>query len=82
MQRYTAVCLSLTFFLIQPFGLAQNADTAPQDARNQVTQTFERTAPALGGPLPSLSLFDGKGNQLNLDQLRGHYTVLVFGCLT
>ena len=38
--------------------------------------------PAVGTMVPEVSLFDENGQPFSTDQLRGKYTVLVFGCLT
>lgn len=38
--------------------------------------------PAAGTQLPSVAAFDENGQPFSTDQLRGNYTVLVFGCLT
>ena len=36
----------------------------------------------VGDPLPKVFAYDDKGNEFQLRRLKGHYTVLVFGCLT
>ncbi|MDA1230048.1 MAG: hypothetical protein O2856_04675 [Planctomycetota bacterium] len=38
--------------------------------------------PTAGTSLPSVSILDETGESFSTDQLRGQYTVLVFGCLT
>lgn len=43
---------------------------------------FDRTAPQVGDPLPDAAGFDADGKKFNLRSLKGHYTVLTFGCLT
>lgn len=43
---------------------------------------FREVSPRLGEPLPDLAGYDEQGNTFSLDQLKGHLTVLVFGCLT
>lgn len=35
-----------------------------------------------GSSLPDLKLYDSEGKALSLKELQGHYSVLVFGCLT
>jgi len=82
MHRSTAAWLSLAFFLVPSFAAAQNANLAPRNARNELMQTFEQTAPAVGVKLPNIPLFDATGHKFGLHELQGHYTVLVFGCLT
>jgi hypothetical protein len=43
---------------------------------------FDREAPQIGDPLPDVVGLDAEGNQFPLRKLKGHYTVLTFGCLT
>ncbi len=43
---------------------------------------FDRAAPQIGDPLPDVKGFDAGGKEFNLRSLKGHYTVLTFGCLT
>ncbi len=38
--------------------------------------------PRVGSLLPEVSAFDEQGNEFSTGTLRGHYSVLVFGCLT
>ncbi len=56
---------------------------AQLNPRKQTTQRFESRAPAVGQPLPDLTLYDAGGEKRRLSQLlQGHYTVIVLGCLT
>ena len=43
---------------------------------------IERSGLRVGMTLPDVSAYDADGNELRMSELRGHYTVLVFGCLT
>ena len=38
--------------------------------------------PRVGTQLPDVSAFDEDGREFSLSELRGEYSVLVFGCLT
>ncbi len=38
--------------------------------------------PAVGTMLPDVTVFDDQGKKFSTAQLRGHHSVLVFGCLT
>ncbi len=38
--------------------------------------------PQAGSILPEITVFDDQGNKFSSKSLRGHYSVLVFGCLT
>ena len=43
---------------------------------------FDRAAPQIGDPLPDVTGLDAEGHEFPLRNLKGHYTVLTFGCLT
>jgi peroxiredoxin len=47
-----------------------------------VSQRFDKASPAVGDPLPDVTALDAEGRPLRLSELKGQYTVLVFGCLT
>jgi len=53
-----------------------------QSARDGVIQSFDRKSPAVGEQLPDLRAFNAAGETIQLGELKGNYTVLVFGCLT
>ena len=47
------------------------------------SQRFEETAPAVGEAVPDVVVYDESGKEQKLREIvRGHYTVLVLGCLT
>ena len=43
---------------------------------------LERSGLRIGSTLPDLTAYDEAGRDLPINQLKGDYTVLVFGCLT
>ncbi len=43
---------------------------------------FLAAAPLVGEPLPEVSIYAADGTEFSTKSLRGHYTVLTFGCLT
>lgn len=43
---------------------------------------FDRAAPQIGDPLPDTAGLDADGKEFKLRSLKGHFTVLTFGCLT
>ncbi len=45
-------------------------------------QLFPGSGPALGQPLPDITVYDAEGKEFKLSSLKGDYSVLVFGCLT
>lgn len=51
-------------------------------ASQLLVQRFDRQAPQIGDPLPDAAGLDSDGNEFQLQSLKGHYTVLTFGCLT
>lgn len=58
----------------------ENPDVAK--TREGVNQQFDRRSPAIGTALPDLKAYDADGKEVRLGNLKGQYTVLVFGCLT
>ena len=75
MFRFSAVLTATLILAAQPV-LAQ------QPARNQLQSGFNAKAPAIGTELPAASGYTADGEPFNLRDLRGEYTLLVFGCLT
>ena len=51
-------------------------------ASQLLVQRFDRQAPQIGDLLPDAAGLDSDGNEFQLRSLKGHYTVLTFGCLT
>ncbi len=49
---------------------------------DQYEKKFAARDPKLGQTMPDASAFDENGNPFQLNQTRGKYTVIVFGCLT
>jgi cytochrome oxidase Cu insertion factor (SCO1/SenC/PrrC family) len=43
---------------------------------------FTRQRPAISDALPDVTVYDVEGREVKTSSLRGHYTVLTFGCLT
>ena len=41
-----------------------------------------KQSPTIGDALPDLTVYTADGKELKTSSLRGHYTVLDFGCLT
>ena len=59
-----------------------SAAAGAASAREQVNWQFESKAPGIGEPLPDITVLDAEGRDFPLRDLRGSYSVLVFGCLT
>jgi hypothetical protein len=66
--------------LLASFAIGQTKQG--RSAREGVMQSFERKSPAVGERLPDLKAFNAAGETIQLGELKGDYTVLVFGCLT
>ncbi len=45
-------------------------------------EEFLKGKPAVGDPLAELAVYSPDGTEFKTSDLRGHYTVLTFGCLT
>jgi cytochrome oxidase Cu insertion factor (SCO1/SenC/PrrC family) len=45
-------------------------------------EDFLRSKPLIGDILPDVTVYSPDGTPFKTDDLRGHYTVLTFGCLT
>jgi len=55
---------------------------AQKSARGQLQSGFAAKAPPIGAELPDASGYTADGKPFNLRELKGKYTVIVFGCLT
>lgn len=56
---------------------------AQREKRKMMTdEEFARAKPALGEVIPDVTVYDSAGKEVKTSSLRGHYTVLTFGCLT
>jgi cytochrome oxidase Cu insertion factor (SCO1/SenC/PrrC family) len=57
---------------------------APASAQKdrQSDEDFVREKPAVGEMLPDVVVYSPDGKEFKTADLRGHYTVLTFGCLT
>ena len=53
-----------------------------QPRREQKEEDFLKGKPAVGDVIPDLTVYTSDGKEVKTSDLRGHYTVLTFGCLT
>jgi cytochrome oxidase Cu insertion factor (SCO1/SenC/PrrC family) len=76
--------LVMAGFLTSTFSISSGyAQGNPNSqSRGRSTGGFDQQAPALGQPLPDVKLYTADGKEFSTSQLKGSYTVLVFGCLT
>jgi cytochrome oxidase Cu insertion factor (SCO1/SenC/PrrC family) len=45
-------------------------------------EEFVKEKPTIGDKLPDVAVYTPDGKEFQTSDLRGHYTVLTFGCLT
>ena len=63
--------------------IAGSLTTVAQAQRMQQREReFLRSKPLIGDQLPDVAVFALDGTPFKTADLRGHYTVLTFGCLT
>jgi hypothetical protein len=55
---------------------------APAQRNKKKDEDFVKARPVVGDPLPVLEVHRPDGKPFSTSELRGGYTVLVFGCLT
>lgn len=67
------------FFTLAVFALTTDAQAQRMQEREQ---EFLRSKPLVGDPLPDVTVYTTDGMPFKTSDLRGHYTVLTFGCLT
>lgn len=60
----------------------QRPGQSGQSGRSQVSSAFSRSAPGIGESIPEVTVYTADGKKFSTSQLKGSYTVLVFGCLT
>ena len=64
-------------------GLTATAVGQPPSQKSQKKdEEFVKAHPRAGEPLPDETVYTPDGKELRTGGLRGHYTVLTFGCLT
>jgi cytochrome oxidase Cu insertion factor (SCO1/SenC/PrrC family) len=56
--------------------------TAALAQKQKSEEDFVKEKPTVGDALPDLTVYDTDGKEVKTSSLRGHHTVLVFGCLT
>lgn len=74
----------MRFLLLVVLAVAAAAALAPPPGRKDPARDddFLKERPRVGDRLPDLTAFTPDGAEVRLADLRGHYTVLTFGCLT
>jgi cytochrome oxidase Cu insertion factor (SCO1/SenC/PrrC family) len=67
--------------MVTGLALALAAPAAAQGKKER-EEDFVKARPAVGDPLPDVTVYSPDGKEFSTASLRGHYTVLTFGCLT
>jgi cytochrome oxidase Cu insertion factor (SCO1/SenC/PrrC family) len=66
----------------QPQAVSAGGRRDARGAASGMMRQFDEQSPPVGARLPEIAAFDHEGEPFSLEQLKGSYTVLVFGCLT
>jgi len=75
--------VSLLAIIGAPFAsYGQRPEQGGQSGRSQVATSFQRSSPGIGEVIPEVTVYTADGKKFSTSQLKGSYTVLVFGCLT
>lgn len=72
---------AILLFLVTVSLLVPTADAQQRNLKAREAE-FMSTPPLVGEPLPEVELFDIDGKPFSTASMKGHYTVLTFGCLT
>lgn len=72
----------LTFGLVSGDLLGQPSGHGRQGGGRQMPKMFGEDVVNVGEPLPDVEIFSDTGKKFRTSQLKGKYTVIVFGCLT
>ena len=71
----------LSFFMLALAFVAFPTDVQAQKMQER-EEDFLRSKPLIGDQLPDVTVYSPDGTPSKTGALRGHYTVLTFGCLT
>ena len=75
--------MRLTSLFVLALVLTASPDGVRAQRRMQEReQEFLRSKPLINDPLPDVTIYEADGSPFKTADLRGHYTVLTFGCLT
>ena len=80
--------IGLIAIMILPLTLISACATNIREEQNRParsvpdTDRLVRSGIRIGDLLPDVTVYNADGNPFKLSQLKGHYAVIVFGCLT
>ena len=82
------VLLSVTVVAAQPVnrdGQGAKRSASGQRVTNagaRLANEFSKKGPKIGDLLPDVTVYDADGKEFKLRRVKGHYAVIVSGCLT
>jgi cytochrome oxidase Cu insertion factor (SCO1/SenC/PrrC family) len=86
MLRFTLTCGTIISCLLSSTAFGQGFGASPplpgERGGERVRRIFDETSPEIGALLPDVTCYDADGKEFKLRSLKGHHTVLLFGCLT
>ena len=90
MTKNKPLVLALTLGLGLAAGQAMADETEKKEEQQAMSfgldalqERFEAAAPDVGQPVPDISVYSASGEKVRFrDLVEGHYSVVVFGCLT
>lgn len=74
--------MRLTMAWIALAGVIASSGSVYAQRMQEREAEFMRSRPLVGDPLPEVSVYSADGLPFETSKLRGHYTILTFGCLT
>ena len=85
-MRRTSIAVGIVLALVvTSASFAQKPEQSKKGTRSgmqALRDRFAKNSPAIGKPLPDVTVVDANGKKFAIKDLRGKHTVLVFGCLT
>ena len=86
-MRMQRLCRSLSALvaiaLVSPLPAGSvGRQSASVKQRAEMDREFPHEKPGIGDAFPDLAVYRPDGKEVRTSELRGHYTVLTFGCLT
>ncbi len=74
--------MRLTFRIVLVLLASTFSGSAYAQKEKRSDEDFIKEKPAIGEAIPELTVYSPDGKEFKTSDLRGHYTVLTFGCLT
>ncbi len=88
-RRTAAIAMALVLGSIPPTVLGETSEARDEQGApdpfglRALRDRFEAASPAVGKRVPDVSIYTASGEEVRFrDLVEGHYSVVVFGCLT